>query len=425
MRPDRSRIVVLGGSFAGLTAALELKRLLEGKSEVALISKQDHFVFIPSLIWIPFGWREPEDISFDLKPTLERRGIAFIHAAAERIEPEQNLVLLRDQEIPYDYLLIATGPYIEFEEVPGLGPHGGYTQSVCTLDHALAARKAWLEFLRDPGPVVVGATQRASCFGAAYEFVFNLEYALRKAKVRAKVPVTFITAEPFLAHFGIGGMGKGQQMTEWFFKRLKIDWVTNAVIEKVTPETVHLADGRTLPFKYAMIIPPFRGVEAIRNSPGIGDARGFVPVTDTYQHPTYPNIYAAGVAVAVKPLAPTPVPTGVPKTGYVSEVMAKVAAQNIATAIKGGGPPQASTPRFLALNTWEPAVLEGIKKPFPQICALCIMDAGNMGVMLLSDRMLPPRKYELLIPGPWAHWLKVWFERYYLWKMRKGLVWLP
>ncbi|MFN3477307.1 MAG: NAD(P)/FAD-dependent oxidoreductase, partial [Candidatus Methylomirabilales bacterium] len=336
MGSSRPRIVVVGGSFAGLTAVLELKRLLKEQAEITLLSKQNRFVFIPSLIWVPFGWREPGDISFDLRPTLERRGISFIHAAVERIEPEHSQVILQDREIPYDYLVIATGPSLEFEAVPGLGPHGGYTQSVCTLDHALEARKAWVEFLKDPGPVIVGATQGASCFGAAYEFVFNLEYALRKAKVRDKAPVTFVTAEPFLAHFGIGGMGKGREMTEWFFRRLKIDGITNAVVEKVTPGMVHLANGRTLPFKYAMIIPPFQGVEAIRNSPGIGDARGFVPVTDTYRHPTYPNIYAAGVAVAVRSPQPTPVPTGVPKTGYVSEVMAKVAAQNIAAAIKGG-----------------------------------------------------------------------------------------
>jgi sulfide:quinone oxidoreductase len=53
------------------------------------------------------------------------------------------------------------------------------------------------------------------------------------------------------------------------------------------------------------------------------------------------------------------------------------------------------------------------------------MDAGNIGVMILSDKMLPPRKFELLIPGPQAHWAKVAFEKYYLWKMEHGLVQLP
>ena len=61
---------------------------------------------------------------------------------------------------------------------------------------------------------------------------FNIDRALRQAKIRDKVPVTFITAEPFLGHFGIGGMGKGQQMVEWFFKKLKIDWITNARYKK-------------------------------------------------------------------------------------------------------------------------------------------------------------------------------------------------
>ena len=123
-----------------------------------------------------------------------------------------------------------------------------------------------------------------------------------------------------------------------------------------------------------------------------------------YQHPTYPNIYAAGVAVAVRPPAPTPVPTGVPKTGYMSEVMARIAARNIAAAITGGPPTEL---------------------PFPDIKALCIMDAGRQGVIMISNRIFAPRKYEILIPGPWSHWAKVVFEKYFLWKLPTARVYLP
>jgi sulfide:quinone oxidoreductase len=135
---------------------------------------------------------------------------------------------------------------------------------------------------------------------------------------------------------GIGGMGKGQQMVEWYFKKLKIDWITNAAIKNVMPNEINLVDGRKIPYKFAIIIPPFKGVQAIRNPQGIGDERGFVTVNSRYQHPIYKNIYAAGVAVAVKPLPglPTPVPCGVPKTGYMSEVMAKTAAHNIVADIE-------------------------------------------------------------------------------------------
>ena len=95
---------------------------------------------------------------------------------------------------------------------------------------------------------------------------------------------------------------------------------------------------------------------------------------------------------------------GRPKTGWMSEVMAKVAAHNIAAEITGKPPKEL---------------------PFPNINALCVMDAGQQGVIMLSDRVFRPRKYEILIPGPSSHWAKLVFEKYYLWKMRSGLVELP
>lgn len=201
------RIVILGGSFAGLTAAYKLKRKLKEKAEVVVISRTDKFWFIPSLIWVPFERRKRDQISFDLKPALERKGIVFYHEAAQKILPEKNIVTTDKRELEYDYLLIATGPAYNFQLLSGLGPKNGYTHSVCNINEAEECQNAWKEFIKDPGPIVVGATQFASCFGAAYEVIFNVEHQLRKLKLRDKVPsITYLTAEPFLSHFGIGGM---------------------------------------------------------------------------------------------------------------------------------------------------------------------------------------------------------------------------
>lgn len=425
MNAQTKRIVILGGSFAGLTAAYELQRELDGQHRIIVIDKNDRFVFIPSLIWVPFGWRRPEQISFPLQPALGRKGIDFQRAVAERVDPERQVVEVSEpgksdqrREVGYDYLLVATGPHIDFSAVPGLGPHGGYTQSICTAEHALEAQAAWQEFVKDPGPVIVGATQNASCFGAAYEFVFNLEYALRRARIRDRASITFVTAEPFAGHFGIGGLKWAQEMTEWFFRHTGIDWVLDAVLEKVVPGEVHFRQGRryraagngeaedlsgkALPFKYAMIVPPFLGVEAIRRS-NLGNERGFIVVDEYFRHLRYPNVFAAGVSVAVASLAPCAAGCAVPKTGYISEVMAKYAARNIAASIAG-----------------KPLV----PKPATEIDAKCVLDAGNQGIIMYTDRVYSPRdrKWQLLIPGPWGHWTKVWFEKYFLWKMRTGRV---
>ncbi len=210
-------VVILGGSFAGLTAAFTIKRELREQADVTVVSRDARFVFIPSLIWVVPGWRKPGQITFELAPALSHRGIHFKQAVAERIDPERQVVATDHGDVTYDYLLIATGPKYDWSVVPGLGPADGTTWSVCNLPHAMDAAKAWLDFVQDPGPVVIGATQMASCFGAEYEVAFNIDRALRQAKIRDQAPLTFFTAEPFLGHFGIGGMLGGEAMLKGYF----------------------------------------------------------------------------------------------------------------------------------------------------------------------------------------------------------------
>ena len=165
---DPKRAVVVGSSFAGLTAAFELRKRLDPGVEVVVIEPRDKFTFIPSLIWVPFGMREPDDVTFDLEPVYTKKGIRFINEAAKGFDLEaQTVTTTGGQEVSYDSLLLATGPRLAFEKIDGLGPHGGYTQSVCNLEHALLTRDAWQKFLENPGPVVVGTAQGGSCFGAA------------------------------------------------------------------------------------------------------------------------------------------------------------------------------------------------------------------------------------------------------------------
>ncbi len=399
-----TRIVVLGGSFAGLTAAFKLKRDLGERADVTVVARDPRFVFIPSLIWVVPGWRKPGQITFELEPALRRRGIDFRHATAQRIDPRANTVATDAGDIEYDYLLVATGPRYDWSVVPGLGPVDHTTWSVCNLPHAMDAAKAWLDFVQDPGPVVIGSTQGASCFGAEYEVAFNIDRALRQARIRKQSPLTLFTAEPFLGHFGIGGMRGGEAMLKGYFKLLGIEAVANVSTAAVSEGSITLSDGRELSHRFAVVIPPFTGVQAILDSDGVGDARGFVPVDDRYRHVDHPNVYAAGVAVQVKPPDPTEIPTGVPKTGWMSEVMARVAADNIAADITGG---------------------PGRELPFGDIRPLCIMDAGTQGMIIGLDRVFKPRKFELMIPGPWSHWAKLAFEAYYMSKMRYGLVQLP
>jgi sulfide:quinone oxidoreductase len=218
------------------------------------------------------------------------------------------------------------------------------------------------------------------------------------------VPITYVTSEPFLGHFGIGGLPHGEQMLGLFLKKEKITALTDASIDYVDTDSVHLSDGRDIPMRYAMVVPPFMGQQVVKDS-GLSDQRGYVPVRPTYQSENHDEVYAVGIAAAVQVPWQTPTPVGIPKTGFPTETMAHIAASNIASQIRGVEPTE--------------------EREFKDIRAICVMDAGNNGVVILADKMLPPRKHGLLIPGPQAHAMKLGFEKYFLWKARNGYTQLP
>jgi sulfide:quinone oxidoreductase len=400
----RAKVLVLGGNFGGLTAALSVKHALHGDVDVTVVSASDQFLFNPSLIWVPFGKRCESDITFPLAPTFAEHDVAFVHGAATAIDPAAKRVETTIGPYRYDYLVVATGYRNNMGVIPGLEPENA-VYTITTMEDAVKAGEGWRRFLDDPGPVVIGATQGAGCFGAAYEFLFNMAYRLKKAGLRRRVTLTYVTAEPFLGHFGIGGLPGGERLLKMFCKKEGIQTVTGVAMSEVEPGRLLLDDGQKLDFTYSMIIPPFVGQEVVSTAPGLADEKGFVPVNDTYQSVAYPDIYTVGIAAAVTVPWTTPIPVGVPKTGFPTETQAHVAADNIAARIRGEEPVR--------------------HKSFGDIPAVCVMDAGNNGVMILADKMLPPRKGGVLIPGPQAHAAKLAFEHYFMWKARHGYVRLP
>ena len=399
----RKKVLVLGSNFGGLTAALAVKHELHGDVDVQVISPGDRFVFNPSLIWLPFGKRSPEDITFPVAPTFEEHGIAFLHAEATEIDPEGKRVRTgEDTWHSYDYLVIATGYRNKMDAVPGMTDNA---VTITTLPDAIRAGEQWRRFLDKPGDVVIAASQGAGCFGAAYEFLFNMSYRLRKAGLKKQVKLSYVTAEPFLGHFGIGGLPHGESLLGMFLRKEHIQPHIGVAIDHVATDALVLSGGTEIPFSYAMVVPPFIGQEVVRKVSSLADEKGYVKVRETYQSEKYDDVYAVGIAAAVEVPWQTAVPVGIPKTGYPTEVQAHTAAKNIAAQIRGE----------VAEHT----------KQFADIPAVCVMDAGNNGVIILADKMLPPRKHGLLIPGPQAHLMKLGFEKYFLWKSRNGYVQLP
>ncbi|MFN3868936.1 MAG: NAD(P)/FAD-dependent oxidoreductase [Hyphomicrobiaceae bacterium] len=401
-----ANIVVLGAGVGGMSAAYEARDLLGKKHKVTLLSDRPYFQFTPSNPWVGVGWRVKSDITIELKPLMAKHGIAFDATGAKKILAEQNQIELADgRTIGYDYLIIATGPELAFDEIEGLGPEH-YTQSVCTVDHATDAHKNWEKFCKDPGPIIVGAVQGASCYGPAYEYAMIMETDLRKRKLRDRVPMTLVTSEPYVGHLGLGGVGDTKGMLESEMRSRHIKWICNAKVDRVTADTMYVTefneDGaekkkHELPFKYSMMLPAFRGVPATRGIEGLANPRGFILVDQYQRNPKYKNIFAVGVCIAIPPLEKTPVPVGVPKTGYMIESMVTAAVENIADLIAGKEPHK--------IPTWS---------------ALCLADFGDKGAAFVAQPQIPPRNVNWAAEGVWVHYAKIAFEKYFLRKMRKG-----
>ncbi|HVA52748.1 MAG TPA: FAD/NAD(P)-binding oxidoreductase [Acidimicrobiales bacterium] len=395
-----ARVVVLGGGIAGHTAALHLTRLVGRSDEVVVVTPNSRWNWIPSNIWVGVGRMKSDQVTFALGPIYKRTGVDYRQALATAIHPEGDggdgrpyveitytdpVRSGKTDTLEYDYLINATGPKLNFAATPGLGPDG-FTESVCTAGHALEASNALQESIEKMKlgahqVIVVGVGHgTCTCEGAAFEYAFNVEHEVRQAGVRDKADIVYLTNEYELGDFGVGGLIFTQQgfqttsklWTESLFRERGIRAITGAHVEKVDEGVVFYeqVDGTksTLQFDFAMLLPPFRGVDLKAYDAGGADitdrlfaTSGFMKVDadytakpfeewraedwpSTYQVPRYPNIFAVGIAFApphqiseprTSPngtaIAPSP-----PRTGMPSGIMGKLAATNIAEMIKSG-----------------------------------------------------------------------------------------
>ncbi len=401
-----AHIIVLGAGIGGMSAAYELRDALDRSHRITVVNALEYFQFVPSNPWVAVGWREREAITFPIRPYLEKRGIEFIAQRVEHIDADASVLRLQDgRHLDYDYLLVTTGPKLAFDEVPGAGPEH-HTQSICTVDHAQNAQVAYEGFLKEPGPVVIGAMAGASCFGPAYEFAFIVNKDLQRRKLRHKVPITFVTSEPYIGHMGLGGVGDSKSMMESEFRNNDIKWITNAKVSRIEAGKMFVTEldehgtvrkEHELPFRYSMMLPAFRGVDAVAAVEGLCNPRGFVLVDDHQRSKKYNNIFAAGVCIAIPPVEATPVPTGAPKTGYMIETMVTAIVHNIAAELAG-----------------RPAVHKGSWN------AICLADMGDTGMAFVALPQIPPRNANWFRKGKWVHLAKMAYEKYFIFKMKTG-----
>jgi len=218
--------------------------------------------------------------------------------------------------------------------------------------------------------------------------------------------MTYVTPEPYIGHLGLSGVGDSKTMLESALRERHIKWICNARILKVEDGKMLVAEHdengavkkqHELPFAYSMVLPAFKGIDAVFGIEGLTNPRGFILIDEHQRNPTFKNIYAIGVCVAIPPVEVTPVPTGAPKTGYMIESMVTAAAHNIHEELQGRQPS--------AKATWN---------------AICLADFGDSGIAFVALPQIPPRNVNWFSEGKWVHLAKIAFEKYFMRKMKKG-----
>jgi sulfide:quinone oxidoreductase len=390
-----ARIVVIGAGFAGHTAALYLGSKLGKSNEITVISNRDMFSYIPSWIWVGVGHMKPEQTVFRLKPVYDRKHIKFVHAAVKEIHPDHGEQYVTGEEISsgkqvrldYDYLVVASGPLLNFAGTPGLGPEGGYSHSICSLPHAVKTRDAYLALTErmkkgEKVKIVIGTGHPgATCQGAAFEYIVNVHKDLVKKGLRDKADILWLSNEPAVGDFGVDGIQikrnghvlRSEEFIRSVFNDHGIRYQVQAGVTKVEEGKVYWqnyeGEEHVTPFDFAMLLPQFKGQpfkyigkdgsdlsSKLVNPAGLVLVDGIygLPYPElaqtpeawpaTYQNPTYSNIFAAGIAFA--PPGPISKPftnknnlaiaAAPPRTGMVSAIIGRVVAMNIVSLIQKG-----------------------------------------------------------------------------------------
>ena len=397
-----THVVILGAGIAGVTAAYALKAKLGPQDEVTVVSDKPYFHFVPSNPWVAMGWRERTDVAFPIGPYLESRGIKFIHSGVKRIQPDVIQVDLENGDVLfYDALLIATGATGMSDDVPGLAEH---THSVIHIDQAERALAAYREFVRHPGPIVVGAAPGASVLGPIYEYAFLVDADLKRRNIRERATITLVTPEPYPGHLGIGGEGASRGAVTAALVDTKIGVICNARTVRIDKDTIQIveldASGKekqthTLPYAYSVYWPAFGGVPGVRNATGLVNERGLVVVDEYLRNPDFPNVFAIGACVAQPFAINTPVPVGPPDSVYSITKAGEIAVQNMLAQL-GDDPLVSYVPQH----------------------AKWLSDMGNTGAAYLSEPQVPLRDINWMRQGRWVHQAKVDFEKYFVNKIR-------
>ena len=372
----KKKILVVGGGFGGVEAAISLKK--EGFNEVTLVSDKKYMFIYPISIWIPFREIGFEDATISLEDLSRIHGFDLIVDEVEQIQGNERKVLCKGREIDgFDYLIIAVG-------AQKMRPHGvENTLSICGKpEESLKMREKIDELVKKGrGKIAMGfggnpKDSSAVRGGPAFEVIFNLHNYLKKKGIRESFELTFFAPmEKPGARMG----PKALEMMDLFFKKLDIKKHFGKKIERFEKNGIVFEDGSRLDSDFTMFIPANRGHRIFEKSDLPLTEAGFVKIDDFCEVKGFNNIYAIGDSAYIEG------PSWRAKQGHIAEVMARNTAHNIAVC---------------------EGLKSGAKRGYKEhLNILCVMDSGNGAAFVYrNDRR------GVMIPMPLVgHWLKkIW-----------------
>ncbi|WP_418640907.1 NAD(P)/FAD-dependent oxidoreductase [Sulfurimonas sp. ST-27] len=370
------KVLILGGGFAGVDAAIHLRKL---NYDVTLVSNRDYFYIYPTSIWIPTHESEFQNVCVDLRELQNAHGFTLVIDDVTEISKKENSVTLKNSGTldDYDYLVIAMGA--AKMKAPGIEN----TLSICGApEQSLQIRDA-LDVLvkKGSGKICMGfggnpKDSSAVRGGPGFELLFNVHNMLKAKGIRENFELTFFApmAEP--------GKRMGPQalkMMDMMFKKLNIKQHFGKKIKQFEKDGIVFEDDTKLASDFTMFIPAGDGHEVIKNSDLPTNEAGFVKTDDTScvlnEDGSLSNIYAIGDVAALEGY------DWRAKQGHIAEVMAKNTAHNIDQRDNGGS---------------------DFKGYHEHLNILCVMDTGDGAAFVYRDE-----KRAFMLPMPViGHWLK-------------------
>ncbi|AOL17011.1 pyridine nucleotide-disulfide oxidoreductase [Sulfolobus sp. A20] len=394
-----TKILVLGARFGGLTSSYTLRRLIGSKAEIKVINNSRFTYFRPALPHVAVGVMDEEDVRIDLTKALPEKGIRFQQGTVEKIDADSGLVYYtkpdgNKAEEDYDYLIIGLGAHLSTEIVKGWDTYG---YSVCEIDYALKLRERLKDF--KGGTIAIGSgyfyqgknpkpkvpenyvpLADAACEGPVFEMSLMLSGYFKKRGLANKVKFVIFSPGEYLSDLST----TSRKIVREMYKQMGIELVDNFKIKEIRENEILDESGKTIKADLTILIPPYTGNMALKNSTkDLIDDGGFVPTDMNMVSIKYDNIYAVGDSNSIT----------VPKLGYLAVKTANIAAQHLARRLGVD----------IKVDSYYPTIVCVADNPFEGFGVAVKDDTWYKGNTSIAD------------PSPINHLKKELFTKYFMW----------